>query len=82
MRIWRHFLSRYQIWRSVCNIQSTSTYKKHLMVIKMNLTLPTFARQERVKQEVPLSKKQWINIDRVVILLLFAAAITAAVLFS
>ena len=52
------------------------------MVIKLNLTLPTFARQERVKQEIPLSKKQWINIDRVVIMLLFAAAITAAVLFS
>lgn len=52
------------------------------MLIKMNLTLPTFARQERVKKEIPLSRKQWINIDRAVILLLFAAAITAAVIFS
>lgn len=52
------------------------------MLIKMNLTLPTFARQERVKLDKPLTKQQWIYTDRIVMVILFVAAITAAVIFT
>jgi hypothetical protein len=53
------------------------------MLIKLNLTLPTFARQERVKQQdKPLTRQQWINIDRIVMAVLFLGAIAGAVIFS
>lgn len=53
------------------------------MLIKMNLTLPSFARQERViKKDISLSKQQWIVVDRIVMMLLFAMAVAGVVLIS
>lgn len=52
------------------------------MLIKLNPTFPAFARQERVKQDTPLTKKQWINIDRIVMVMLFLSVITGAILLS
>jgi len=52
------------------------------MLIKLNLSLPTLARQEHVKQAKPLTRQQWINIDRIVIAVLFLGVITGAVIFS
>ncbi|WP_442590066.1 hypothetical protein ACSBL2_02285 [Pedobacter sp. AW31-3R] len=53
------------------------------MLIKMNLTLPTLARQERtVRKDIVLSRQQWIVIDRIVMMMLFIAAITGVVLIS
>jgi len=52
------------------------------MVNKLNPTISTFARQERVKQDQPLTKKQWINIDRIVMIVLFIGVIAGAIIFS
>jgi hypothetical protein len=53
------------------------------MLIKLNPIFPSFARQEQVRQErAPLTKKQWINIDRIVMAALFISVIAGAILFS
>ncbi len=52
------------------------------MLVKLNLISPTFARQERVGEEKALTKKQWVNIDRVVMILMFLAVIAGAIIFS
>jgi hypothetical protein len=52
------------------------------MLVKMNLLFPAFARQERVKQQTTLTRKQWINVDRIVMITLFAAVIAGAIIFS
>jgi hypothetical protein len=58
-------------------------YLKHLlMLIKLNPILPAFARQERVRRERVLTKKHWINIDRIVMAALFVSVIAGALIFS
>jgi len=52
------------------------------MLAKMNLLFPAFARQERVRQPKALTHKQWINVDRIVMVLLFAGVIAGAIIFS
>jgi hypothetical protein len=52
------------------------------MLAKMNLLFPAFARQERVRQQKVLTHKHWVNIDRVVMVLLFAGVIAGAIIFS
>lgn len=52
------------------------------MLVKLNLLSSAFARHEHVRQEKALTKKQWVNVDRVVMILLFAGVIAGAILFS
>ncbi|MBB6500242.1 hypothetical protein HDF25_002390 [Pedobacter cryoconitis] len=52
------------------------------MLIKLNLISPTFARQERVRQEKALTQKQWITIDRIVMIIMFLGVIAGAIIFS
>lgn len=53
------------------------------MLVKLNPIFPAFARQERVRQErKALTRKQWVNIDRIVIAALFVSVIVGAILFS
>lgn len=52
------------------------------MLVKMNLSLPVFARHAREKQQTVISRKHWINIDRMVMILLFAGMIAGALIFS
>lgn len=53
------------------------------MLAKMNLLFPAFARQERVtKQQQPLTRKQWVSVDRIVMALLFVGVIASAIIFS
>jgi len=52
------------------------------MLIKLNLLTQTFARSERVRQEKAITQKQWVNIDRVVMILLFLGVIAGAIIFS
>lgn len=52
------------------------------MLIKSFTVLQAFARQREENQTKPLTRKQWINADRVVMIILFLSVIVAAVLFS
>jgi len=54
------------------------------MLIKLNPIFPTYAgaRVERVRQQKALTKKQWINVDRIVMFLLFATAIAGTIMFA
>jgi len=52
------------------------------MLIKLNAIFPAYARQERVRREIILTKKHWVNIDRVVMALLFAVSIAGAIFLS
>lgn len=52
------------------------------MLAKLNLLSSAFARQERVAQPKELTKSQWIIIDRIVMILLFAGVIAGAIIFS
>lgn len=53
------------------------------MLIKLNPTLSAFARQERVTSEnKTLTKKQWVNVDRIVMIILFLGVVAGAVIFS
>lgn len=52
------------------------------MLSKSYSILQVFARQKEEKKERALTKNEWIKIDRMVIILLFAAVIAGAILFS
>lgn len=52
------------------------------MLVKMNLLIPSYARHERVRQERVLTKKHWINIDKIVMAALFITVIAGAIIFS
>jgi hypothetical protein len=52
------------------------------MLIKLNLLTQTFARPERVRQEKAITQKEWVNIDRVVMILMFLSVIAGAIIFS
>jgi hypothetical protein len=52
------------------------------MLSKPYFILQVFARQKEEKKERPLTKSEWIQVDRIVIILLFAAVIIGAILFS
>ena len=51
------------------------------MIIKLPL-LQAFARQREVVEQRELTKKQWINADRIVMLVLFLSVIAGALIFS
>lgn len=52
------------------------------MLIKLNPILQVFARQKEEKKERPLSRKEWINADRIVMLVLVVGVIIGAIIFS
>lgn len=52
------------------------------MLMKLNAIFPAYARQERVRREIVLTKRHWINIDRVVMAVLFITVIAGAIIFS
>ncbi|MET4139024.1 hypothetical protein [Pedobacter sp. UYP1] len=52
------------------------------MLIKLNLITHAFARSEREKQEKALTQKQWVTLDRIVMLILFLGVIAGAIIFS
>lgn len=52
------------------------------MLIKSFTVLQAFARQKEETKTKPLTRKDWINADRVVMVILFVAVIVGAVLFS
>ncbi len=51
------------------------------MIIKLPL-LQAFARQKEEIEQKQISQKQWINADRIVMLVLFLSVIVGAILFS
>lgn len=51
------------------------------MIIKLAL-LQAFARQKEAVEQKELTRKQWINADRIVMLLLFLSVIAGAIIFS
>lgn len=51
------------------------------MIIKLPL-FQTFARQKEEIEQKELSQKQWINADRIVMLILFISVIIGAIIFS
>ena len=52
------------------------------MLIKLNPVFSTYARHGEEKVEKALSRKQWIYADRLVMLIMFLAVITGAIVFS
>ena len=52
------------------------------MLAKMNLLFPAFARQERVTKQKALTHKQWVSVDRIVMVILFVVTVAGAVIFS
>ena len=52
------------------------------MLIKLNPVFPTYARHRAEKIEKALTKQQWIYVDRVVMLIMFLAVISGAIVFS
>ena len=53
------------------------------MLIKLNPIAQIFARQkEEEKAARPLTKKDWINADRIVMIILFVSVIIGAIIFS
>ncbi|WP_165503628.1 hypothetical protein [Pedobacter hiemivivus] len=52
------------------------------MLIKLNSILHIFARQKEEKAERPLTRKEWINADRIVMLVLILSVIIGAIIFS
>lgn len=68
-------------WRIVCLLLLVPL-KNTLMLVKLNLLFPPLARKERPAKKAVLTKKQWVNADRIVMLLLFLSVIIAAVVFS
>lgn len=71
-------------WRRVCISFSVhlNLQKNLLMLVKMNLLFPAYARHERVKQEKVLTRKHWVSIDRIVMAALFISVIAGAIIFS
>jgi hypothetical protein len=52
------------------------------MLIKLNSILHIFARQKEEKVERRLTRKEWINADRIVMLVLILSVIIGAIIFS
>lgn len=52
------------------------------MLIKLNPILQVFARRKEERAERELTRKEWINADRIVMLILIVAVIIGAVIFS
>lgn len=53
------------------------------MLIKLNPIAQLFARQkEEEKAAKSLTKKDWINVDRIVMVILFVSVIIGAIIFS
>ncbi|SHF69929.1 hypothetical protein [Pedobacter caeni] len=52
------------------------------MLSKSYSILQIFARQKEDKKERALTKSEWIKVDRVVIIILLAAVVIGAILFS
>ncbi|ACU02690.1 MULTISPECIES: hypothetical protein [Pedobacter] len=52
------------------------------MLIKLHSILQVFARQKEEKKEKPLSRKDWINVDRMVMIALLLSVIIGAIIFS
>ncbi len=52
------------------------------MLIKSFTVLQAFARQKEETQSRPITRKQWINADRIVMTILFLSVIIGAILFS
>ncbi|WP_165500354.1 hypothetical protein [Pedobacter psychroterrae] len=51
------------------------------MITKLPL-LQAFARQKEEIEQKELTQKQWINADRIVMLILFLSVIIGAIIFS
>ena len=51
------------------------------MITKLSL-LQAFARQKEAVEQKELTRKQWINADRIVMIALFLSVIIGAVIFS
>ncbi len=51
------------------------------MITKLPL-LQAFARQKAEIEQKELTQKQWINADRIVMLILFLSVIVGAIIFS
>lgn len=52
------------------------------MLLKLSSILQVFARQKEEKKERPLTRKEWINLDRIVMVTLVIAVIAGAIIFS
>ncbi|MDR6784125.1 hypothetical protein [Pedobacter africanus] len=52
------------------------------MLINLNPILQVFARQKEEKKERQLDRKDWINADRIVMIILFLSVIIGAIVFS
>lgn len=52
------------------------------MLIKLHSILQVFARQKEEKKEQALSRKDWINVDRMVMIALLLSVIIGAIIFS
>lgn len=52
------------------------------MLIKLNPILQIFARQKEEKAEKRLTRKDWINVDRIVMIMLIVGVIIGAIIFS
>ncbi|TDQ07700.1 hypothetical protein [Pedobacter metabolipauper] len=52
------------------------------MLIKSPSIFQAFARQKEEVEQKPLTRQQWINADRLVMLALFLSVIAGAIFFS
>lgn len=52
------------------------------MLSKSYSIFHAFARQKEEKASAPLTRQQWINADRIVMILLFVSVIIGAIIFS
>lgn len=52
------------------------------MLVKLNPILHVFARRKEERAERPLTRKEWINVDRIVMIILIVGVIVGAVIFS
>lgn len=52
------------------------------MLIKLHSILQVFARQKEEKKERHLTRKEWINADRMVMIALILSVIIGAIIFS
>ena len=52
------------------------------MLIKLNSILHIFARQKEEKAARRLTRKEWINADRIVMIILILSVIIGAIIFS
>ena len=63
----------------LCDSKNTSSHSP--MITKLPL-LQAFARQKEEIEQKGLTQKQWINADRIVMLVLFISVIIGAIVFS